>query len=559
MASRAVQSLLASRQGRPSPHRIVVRVGAAVAWFAAAIYLVAGLLTGEGSLFIEAVGPILAATLMTAQVLLGREDAGLALFGSGLVVAIWYSAFGDAGTIVPAAVALVLIAALGMLFVVEHRTVVAATLAGALFGIPHVWSLTNEEQVILGTIMALSFLMTHLILGSIQSASEAMNDRYQMLFEESPAAALEEDWSEAVEYVRSEYAGKPARIRQFLLAYPAVVRRAVGRARILRANDAALRLLDISSPARLLGYRDPEIVTDENIDSFVSALVCLYEGGRSWEREVPLRNRSGDLRWLLYRSVDTSTGVRGSTIVSGLADITHIKEKSAAMAEVVRAKDEFVANVSHELRTPLTAVIGLTSELANDVAFRDSEAAELLQLVASQAAEMANIVDDLLVAARAEVGTVTIERQPVDLTVELQATLEGLAMSVETAVAMTPPVYADPRRVRQILRNMLTNAQRYGGPNCRVVMGTLRDSVWLEVRDDGTGIPDEEAAHIFEPYVTSGGKESVGLGLAVARQLARLMGGDLAHERSAAETVFRLRLPMADVTQPLLASHSESV
>jgi signal transduction histidine kinase len=559
MASRAVQSLLASRQERPSPHRIVVRVGAAVAWFAAAIYLVTGLLTGNETLFIEAVGPILAATLMTAQVLLGREDAGLALCGSGLVVAIWYSAFGDQGTIVPAAVALVLIAALGMLFVVEHRTVVAATLAGALFGITHFWSLTPEEQVILGSIMALSFLMTHLILGSIQSASIAMNERYQVLFEESPAAALEEDWSEAVDYLRSEYSGKPVRFRQFLLAYPAVVRSAVGKARILRANDAALRLLDISNPARLLGHRDPEIVTEENTESFVSALVCLYEGGRSWEREVPLRTRTGELRWLLYRSVDTSTGARGSTIVSGLADITHIKEKSAAMAEVVRAKDEFVANVSHELRTPLTAVIGLTSELANDVTLRDSEAAELLQLAASQAAEMANIVDDLLVAARAEVGTVVVELQPVDLAVELQATLEGLGMSVETSSTVPPPVNADPRRVRQILRNLLTNTQRYGGPHCRVVMGTLRDSVWLEVRDNGTGIPDDEAARIFEPYVTAGGRESVGLGLAVARQLARLMGGDLAHERSAAETVFRLRLPMAELQEPVLASHSESV
>jgi signal transduction histidine kinase len=559
MASRAVQSLLASSHEQTSPHRIVVRVGATVAWFAAAIYIVAGLLTGDATLFMDAVGPILAAGLMTAQVLLGREDAGLALFGSGLVVAIWYSAFGDEGTIVPAAVALVLIAALGMLFMVEHRTVVAATLAGALFAIPHLWSLTTEEQVILGAIMALSFLMTHLILGSIQSASAAMNARYQMLFEESPAAALEEDWSEAVDYVRSEYAGKPTRIRQFLLAYPEVVRRSVARARILRANDAALGLLDISSPERLIGYRDPEIVTDENIDSFVSALVCLYEGGSSWESEVPLRTREGELRWLLYRSVDISTGPQGSTIVSGLADITHIKEKSAAMSEVVRAKDEFVANVSHELRTPLTAVIGLTSELANDVAFRDTEWAELLQLVASQAAEMSNIVDDLLVAARAEVGTVTIELQPVDLAVELQATLDGLAMAVESSSTVPPAVSADPRRVRQILRNLLTNAQRYGGPRCRVVMGTLRDSVWLEVRDDGSGMSDEEADRIFDPYVTSGGKESVGLGLAVARQLARLMGGDLAHERSAAETVFRLHLPMAGQTKPVLASQSESV
>ena len=558
MASRVVQSLLASRQERPSPHRMVVRVGAVVAWFAAAIYLVVGVLLSEASLFLEAIGPVLAATLMTAQILLGREDAGLSLCGSGLVVAIWYSAFGDQGTVVPAAVALVLIAAVGMLFVVEHRTVVAAVLAGALFGIPHLWSMATNEQVILGAIMALSFLMTNFVLGSIQSASIAMNARFQMLFEESPAAALEEDWSEAIAYVRSEYSGKPDRVRQFLLAYPEVVRRAVSKAKIMRANDAALRLLDIPHPARLLGYRDPKIVTEENIESFVSALVTLYEGRTTWEREVPLSTRSHGQRWLFYKAVDTSTGVPGSTIVSGLADVTHIREKTDAMSEIVRAKDEFVANVSHELRTPLTAVIGLTSELANDTAFRDSEWAELLQLVASQASEMSNIVDDLLVAARAEVGTVTVELQPVDLVEELKSTVDGLGMTVALPSVTPPQVMADPRRVRQILRNLLTNAQRYGGKRCRVVVGSGGATVWLEVRDNGDGIPDDEAEHVFEPYVTAGGNESVGLGLAVARQLATLMGGDLVHERSAAETVFRLHLPVVGRQTPALASHSET-
>ncbi len=535
---------------------MVVRVGAAVSWFAAAIYLVAGGLIGDPSLFVEAIGPVLAASLMTAQILLGREDAGLALFGSGLVVAIWYSAFGDQGTIVPAAVALVLIAALGMLFVDQHRTVVAAVLAGALLGIPHLWSLTAQEQVILGSIMALSFLMTHFVLGSIQSASVAMNARFQMLFEESPAAALEEDWSEAVAYVRSEYSGKPTRVRQFLLAYPEVVRRAVGKARILRANDAALRLLDISHPSQLLGYRDPAIVTEEALESFVSALVTLYEGRKTWEREVPIRTRTGE-RWLFYRAVDTSTGVPGSTIVSGLADITHIREKTDAMSEIVRAKDEFVANVSHERRTPLTAVIGLTSELVHGDSLGATERAELLQLVASQASEMSNIVDDLLVAARAEVGTVTVELQPVDLVEELRSTIDGLGVSVAVPSATPPQVLADPHRVRQILRNLLTNAQRYGGPRCRVVVGSAGATVWLEVRDDGVGIPDDEAERIFEPYVTAGGKESVGLGLAVARQLATLMGGDLVHERSAAETVFRLQLPMVHRVGAL-ASHSDT-
>jgi len=300
-------------------------------------------------------------------------------------------------------------------------------------------------------------------------------------------------------------------------------------------------------------------VTEENMDVFVSALVCLYEGGKTWEYEIETQGRTGEMRWLQNRSVDTSTGLPGTTIIVALADVSHMKARNEAMAEMVRAKDEFIANVSHELRTPLTAVIGLTSEIAGHADMGPDERAELLELVAGQASEMANIVDDLLVAARAEMGTVTVEIQAMDLLSELRATIEGLGVAVDVPPSPTPRVLADPRRVRQILRNLLTNAQRYGGPKCRVVTGSLLDRVWLEVRDNGTGIPEDEAAHIFEPYVTgsSGVTGSVGLGLAVARQLAELMRGSLEYERSAGETVFRLLLPTADQRAPALASHMD--
>jgi len=558
MASRAATTLLASRHEWLHLHRIVVRVGAVAAWIATAIYLVAGVLTGT-QLYVEAIGPLLAAALMTYQVVTGKEDGGLALFGSGAVVVFWYTFFGDQGTIVPAAVALVLISSLGMLFIQRHRLLVAITLAAALFAAPFMWDLAAEQQMILGAIMCLSFVMTHFIFSSIQESSRAINTRYQMLFDGSPTAVLEEDWSEAVAYIRSEYTGKPGRIKQFLLAYPDVVRRAVAKSKIIRANEAALGLLEVRNPARFLGYRDPTIVTEENMDVFVSALVCLYEGGRAWDYEVPTRRRSGETLWLQNRAVDTSTGVLGTTIIVALADVTHMKARNEAMAEMVRAKDEFIANVSHELRTPLTAVIGLTSEMAANSDMGPDERAELLDLVAGQASEMANIVDDLLVAARAEMGTVAVETHEMDVMPELRATIDGLGLDIDVPESPTQRVLADPRRVRQILRNLLTNAQRYGGPRRRVITGSLLDRVWLEVRDNGPGIPEDEAVHIFEPYVTgsSGVSGSVGLGLAVARQLAELMGGSLEYERSAGESVFRLMLPMAGDRQPALASHTD--
>jgi signal transduction histidine kinase len=549
--------LLASRHDDAHLHRTIVRVGAACAWVITLIYVLMAALTGAASIWIQAVSPAFAAILMTAQIAFDREDAKVALGGAGLVAAVWYTLFGSAQTVAAEAVTLVVIAALAMFFVTSHRVLVAAGVTLALFGLPFLWPLDREEQVVLAPIVALSFLLTHLVLCTIQKAAAAADSRYQVLFDTSPTAVLEEDWSESIEYVRSEYTGKPNRLRQFLLAYPAVVRKAVSLARVLHANEAAASLLEIDDLEEYLGYRNPSWVNEHTIAGIVDALVRLYEGKPSWEAELPMRTKAGAVKWLQARSMQARPGAPGTSIVVAVADITHMKERSQAMADLIKAKDEFIANVSHELRTPLTAVIGLTSELAGGE-MSSEERTELLQLVADQAAEMSNIVDDLLVAARSDMGTVTVELQEVDLLEELEATIDGVGIDIEVARGDLPKVLADPRRLRQILRNLLTNARRYGGPKRRVIGGTVDGDVWLEVRDDGPGIPDDEAQHIFEPYVTghSGVEGSVGLGLAVARQLAELMAGSLRYERVDGESVFRLRLPLAEKHRRVLASQA---
>ena len=539
--------------------QIVVRVGTAASCLVAGIYLTVGLITGDPAAFVQSIGPLLAAVLMTTLILLEREDGGLALVGSGVIVAVWYTAFGDPATVVPAAVSLVVIASLGMLFVGANLPRVATLVSLILAVVPQLWQSTQKEQLALGGIMAVSFLLTFLILHSIHGSVSTLNSRYQILFDESPTAVLEEDWSEAIEYVRSEYTGRPDRLRQFLLAYPEVVRQAVARVRTVRANEAALSLLEIDDPSSVPGYKGPKDVTEENLESHVGTLVALHQGVKTWDRDIPAVSRFGEPRWLQARSVDTSESTPASSIVIGLTDVTHIKARNEAMAELMRAKDQFIANVSHELRTPLTAVVGLTSELVAEQTMGQEERVELLKLVSSQASEMANIVEDLLVAARSQMGTVAVQLQEVDLVVELRSTIDGLGITLDVPERVPPQVIADPRRVRQILRNLLTNAIRYGGPHRRVVTGTLFDRVWLEVRDDGEGIPNDDAERIFEPYVTgnAGVQGSVGLGLAVARQLAELMEGSLRYSRTGGESIFRLELPAA-IRESALASHHES-
>lgn len=109
------------------------------------------------------------------------------------------------------------------------------------------------------------------------------------------------------------------------------------------------------------------------------------------------------------------------------------------------------------------------------------------------------------------------------------------------------PAKDDPQRVRQILRNLISNAVRYGGPNITITADPRDDRTTISVVDHGKPIPPEVAEHIFEPYARGhkrhGLTQSVGLGLTISRQLAELMNGRLSHRRDSDSNVFELELP----------------
>jgi signal transduction histidine kinase len=237
--------------------------------------------------------------------------------------------------------------------------------------------------------------------------------------------------------------------------------------------------------------------------------------------------------------------------------VGYLKSQSAAdqarLAELVASKDEFVASVSHELRTPLTAVVGLAHELkARHGEFTQDEIREFTSLLVSESSDIADIVEDLLVAARADLGSLTLDIRTVDVTAIVQVVLGDLAGHAPEAVDEPHLVDADPLRLRQIIRNLVGNAVRYGGDQVRVITSSDGATVSVEVRDDGRPLPAEDRVEIFEAYRRAGAVDgkpgSVGLGLTVSRRLARLMGGDVTYDHDGAETVFTLRLPVARET-----------
>ena len=234
-----------------------------------------------------------------------------------------------------------------------------------------------------------------------------------------------------------------------------------------------------------------------------------------------------------------------------IRDITERKAAERRLEELIRSKDEFIASVSHELRTPLTGIVGFIELLRDpDQGLPAEERAQLIEIAAREAFDLSNIVEDLLVAARADIGTLQISRVSVDLSAQVAQVLEAWKHDVAVDVVSTAEnvkAVGDPGRVRQIVRNLVSNAVRYGGSDIRIEYGTNGSSAWLRVSDDGDGVPDEDRERIFEPYQQIhrelGQPGSVGLGLSVARNLARLMGGDLTYDYRDGRSVFELTLP----------------
>lgn len=212
---------------------------------------------------------------------------------------------------------------------------------------------------------------------------------------------------------------------------------------------------------------------------------------------------------------------------------------------LVRAKDEFVASVAHQLRTPLTGVFGLAEELRSEALLLDEqETRELLGLVADQASEAAHVMDNLAVAARLEIDLVTVRPKPVVVEHVLQRVLQRLT-DPPTVHGADVTVLADPDRLAQILRNLLSNALHHGARPVSIHAESDANGVEIRVVDSGPGVSDPD--RLFQPYqpalYETGQPLALGIGLWVSHQLAALMEGELQYCRQEDSTTFALRLP----------------
>ena len=248
-----------------------------------------------------------------------------------------------------------------------------------------------------------------------------------------------------------------------------------------------------------------------------------------------------------------AVSLRNGRLEDSLEELTMLKDR---LEDQVRGKDQFIATVSHELRTPLTTVLGLSHELGERrESFSDDELDEVVTLIANESTELSNLIEDLLVGARADVSTLSLHSQFIDVAVEMDQVVDSHAHQRDSDEAVPvhysarrEKLWADPLRFRQIVRNLLSNATRYGGDKIWVEVEDRAETVTVSVVDNGDGVPDVLQRRIFEAYERADHSNaaqpgSVGLGLAVSRRLADLMNGTLEYRRVDGTTRFELSLP----------------
>lgn len=256
--------------------------------------------------------------------------------------------------------------------------------------------------------------------------------------------------------------------------------------------------------------------------------------------------RTADGRSLKVVERKTAEGGTVMTIWDVTEDVQHEEELrgARAIAEAASsAKSDFLASMSHELRTPLNAILGFAQLLHRDKRTPLSERhRERIEHVLKGGEHLLRLIDEILDLSRIEAGRVSVSPEAVRIDrvlAEVSTTLEAMAARAEVELVVAPlpqdvpDVLVDRTRFKQILFNFGSNAIKYGRRRgaATFVVKRVGEMIRVSVVDDGIGIPEDHQEKIFQPFQRAGQEtgpiEGTGIGLAIAKRLAELMGGEV--------------------------------
>jgi two-component system sensor histidine kinase BaeS len=248
---------------------------------------------------------------------------------------------------------------------------------------------------------------------------------------------------------------------------------------------------------------------------------------------------------------DVRVEARGGGEIGHLAE--RFNEMAARLAESEERERHFLMSVSHELRTPLTAIRGHVDALRDGLVDDPELIQASLDVVAAESSRLERLVGDVLDLAKLRAHRFTVLTEEVDMGRLVEQAYTSFAEEARrrdidyelVAEGEPPTIMSDGDRVLQVITNLLSNALHWTPDGGRVSIGlaSRNGTISVDVTDSGPGINAEQQERIFRPFV-SGDAQGTGLGLPIARELARALGGRVELDSTAGSgSRFRLLLP----------------
>jgi len=421
----------------------------------------------------------------------------------------------------------------------------------------------------------------------VDEALVASERRYYGLFEDSPIAIWEEDFSLIKQRLDILRANGISDFRAYFASRPEVRSEYAGLVRITDVNRAALQMYHARNREEMLENLKHIIDLNPN-GNFQNELLSIAEGRTTfhWEGSdqtldgLPLEvslswsvapGHEGDYSKVIVSTVDITLRKQAEQAVQHYAAELEgrVAERTLELTHANRAKDEFLANMSHELRTPLNSILGLSESLLEGIRgplnLRQEQA---LQVIASSGMHLLGLINDILDVAKIEAGKLDIRPDVMNVNEVCQSSLNfvkeaALRKSILLEFQSDPSIstlVADQQRIKQILVNLLSNAVKFtperGQVTLAVSTNAEHDQVRFSVADTGIGIAPDDLKKLFSPFVQLDSSlarqyEGTGLGLTIVYKLTELHGGSVQVESEVGKgSRFSINLPWSRTVTP---------
>lgn len=348
--------------------------------------------------------------------------------------------------------------------------------------------------------------------------------------------------------------------------------------RVLNTNLTALNQ-EKEQLARILSSMADGVITLDRKGSIVVTNPPAEQFIQAWYFERSLNNETPEdlpkaIKKLFQQVVAlekeqmAEVDIQGRTwvvLMTPLYDESFVRGAVAVLRDMTeerlhdKLRKDFIANISHELRTPIAMLQGYSEAIIDDIAGSEEEKKELAQIIYDESLRMGRLVNEFLDLARMEAGHIQLNIEPINIREFSRRVLrkfQGVAkdnnIQLNAEIAeIEHDILVDCDRIEQVLTNLIDNALRHTSDagSVTLLVSPLRDGIKIDVRDTGSGIPEEDLPFVFERFYKADkartrGRAGTGLGLAIVKNIVEAHNGHVSvHSKLGEGTTFSFFIP----------------